>query len=216
MLQTIKRWLGTGPAIDQQRWVVLDVESSGLDAHHDRLLAIAAMAVHLDAGVPRIHLGDSFEVVLRQPASALAPDKGNILLHGIGVGAQRSGAEPAPALEAFKAWVGASPLLAFHAGFDRTMIERACRATLGDCLPNPWLDLEPLAAVLFPEVRARALDEWLAHFKIDCTRRHQAAADTLATAELMLKLWPALRRQAPQPRFEDVVALAKLRRWLPQ
>jgi len=96
------------------------------------------------------------------------------------------------------------------------MIERACRATLGACLPNPWLDLEPLAAVLFPEVRARALDEWLAHFRIECAQRHQAAADTFATSELMLKLWPALRRQTPQPRFKDAVALAKLRRWLPQ
>ena len=216
MLHTLKRWLGTGPAVDQQRWVVLDVESSGLDPHHDRLLALAAIAVHFDSWVPRIHLGDSFEVVLRQPLSALAPDKGNILLHGIGVGAQRQGAEPALALQAFAAWVGASPLLAFHAAFDRTMIERACRTALGKRLPNPWLDLEPLAAVLFPEVRARALDEWLAHFGIECAQRHQAAADTLATAELMLKLWPALRREAPQPRFQDVVALAKLRRWLPQ
>jgi DNA polymerase-3 subunit epsilon len=216
MLQIIKRWFATAPAINQRRWVVLDVESSGLDAHHDRLLALAAIAVHFEASVPRINLGDSFEVVLRQPLSALAPDKGNILLHGIGVGAQQGGTEPALAMAAFEAWVGDSPLLAFHAAFDQTMIERACRSVLGKCLPNPWLDLEPLAAVLFPEVRARALDEWLAHFRIECAQRHQAAADTLATAELMLKLWPALRRELPLARFEDVVALAKLRRWLPQ
>ena len=45
MLHTIKRWLGTGPAVDQQRWVVLDVESSGLDPHHDRTFAVG----HKDA-----------------------------------------------------------------------------------------------------------------------------------------------------------------------
>ena len=216
MLENVKRWLGSAEAIDEDRWVVLDVETSGLDAKRDRLLAIAAIAVRLDGDTPRIHLGDSFEVVLRQPVATAAPDKGNILLHGIGVGAQRAGVEPALALAAFEAWVGRSPLVAFHAAFDRAMIERACRDTLARCLPNPWLDLEPVAAVLYPEVRARALDEWLARFDIHCAVRHQAAADTLATAELMLKLWPALRRQLPKPRFREVVALAAQRRWMPQ
>ncbi len=214
MLDRVKRWLGAGPSIDEQRWVVLDVESSGLDPHHDRLLAIAAVGVHFDAGAPRIHVGDSFEAVLRQPESASNPDKGNILLHGIGVGAQRGGAEPALALAEFERWVAASPLLAFHAAFDRTLIERACRAALGRRLGNRWLDIEPLAAVLYPEVRARALDEWLAHFRIECAQRHQAAADALATAELLLKLWPALRRELPRYGFRQVQTLAAQRRWL--
>jgi DNA polymerase III subunit epsilon len=214
MLAAMKRWLAPAPPWDDRRWVVLDVESSGLDPQHDRLLAIAAVGVHFDAGAPRIHLGDSFEAVLRQPESASGPDKGNILLHGIGVGAQRDGVEPAQALADFERWVGRSPLLAFHAAFDRAMIDRACRAALGRRLGNPWLDLEPLAAVLHAEVRARALDEWLAHFGIECQHRHQAAADTLATAELLLKLWPALRRELPRQGFQRVQALAAQRRWL--
>jgi len=215
MLEAVKRWLGTSPPIDAQRWVVLDVESSGLDAQRDRLLAFAAIALHFDHEAPRIHLGDSFEVVLRQPTAQTLPDKGNILLHGIGIGAQRAGVEPAQALTAFETWVGQAPLIGFHAAFDQRMIDRACRAALGRQLANPWLDLEPLAAVLYPRVRARALDQWLAHFNIDCAVRHQAAADTLATAELLLKLWPALRRELPQPRFRAVQALAAQRRWLP-
>jgi DNA polymerase III subunit epsilon len=214
VLAALQRWLGAGAAIDEQRWVVLDVESSGLDAHHDRLLAIAAIGVHFDAGAPRIHLGDSFEAVLRQAEFSSTPDKGNILLHGIGVGAQRGGVEPALALAEFERWLGASPLLAFHAAFDRTMIDRACRTTLGRCLGKHWLDLEPLAAMLHAQVRARALDEWLAHFGIECRHRHQAAADALATAELLLKLWPALRRELPRPGFRQVQALAAQRRWL--
>ena len=216
MLDTVKRWIAPSPSIDEPRWVVLDVESSGLDAKRDRLLAFAAIGVHIEAHAPRIHLGDSFEAVLRQPATQAAPDRHNILLHGIGIGAQRVGADPRHALQAFEAWVGRSPLLAFHAAFDRTMLERACRATLGRHLTNPWLDLAPLAAVLYPQVRARALDDWLVHFNIRCALRHQAAADTLATAELLLKLWPALRQQLPQPRLRKVQALAALQRWLPR
>ena len=202
------------PALDDSRWVVLDVESSGLDPRRDRLLAVAAVAVRVQGTRPLIDLGDSFEVVLQQAASTAVPDKANILLHGIGVGAQRAGTAPPLALRALARFVGASPLIAFHAAFDRALIDRAFQAELGRALPNAWLDLEPLAAVLHPRASARSLDEWMAHFGITCAVRHQAAADTLATAELLLKLWPALTVQLPRPRFRAVASLAAQRRWV--
>ena len=64
---------------DARRWVVLDVEASGLDAARDRLLAIAAIGVHVADDRVQIALADSFEVVLRQPEDAAPPDKSNIL-----------------------------------------------------------------------------------------------------------------------------------------
>jgi DNA polymerase-3 subunit epsilon len=45
--------------------------------------------------------------------------------------------------------------------------------------------------------------------------RHQAAADTLATAELLLKLWPAVHQQVRAPGFAALADLAAQRRWLP-
>lgn len=215
LVQRLARWRRSrSEAWDERRWLVLDVEASGLDAAHDRLLAIAAVAVHLDDPRPTIVPGDSFEVVLRQPDGPAGPDKANILLHGIGIGAQRAGVEPHEAMTAFAAFAGRSPLLAFHAAFDRTLIERACRATLGDAMANPWLDLEPLAAVLHPDVKARALDEWMAHFGIVCAVRHQAAADTLATAELLLMLWPRLAGQLREVNVRALSRLAAQRRWV--
>ncbi|MCY7315064.1 MAG: 3'-5' exonuclease [Rubrivivax sp.] len=195
----------------ERRWVVLDVESSGLDPQRDRLLAIAAIAVHVDGRLARIVLRDSFEVLLRQESAT--PDHDNILLHGIGVGAQRAGVERSVALAAFVQFAGGAPLVAFHAAFDRTLMERACRAEGVAPMDNCWLDWEPLAAVLQPRVRARTLDQWMAALGIVCSQRHQAAADTLATAELMLKLWPALLRELPQPDGAGAVRLAAQRRW---
>lgn len=207
-----------GGARGNARWVVLDVESSGLDARNDRLLAIAAIVVRVDGAgpvnKPHIDLGDSFEVVLQQPQTVAAPDRQNILLHGIGVGAQRAGVERRAALQGFLDFVGDSPLIAFHAAFDRTLIERALQS---EGLPLPaggWLDLEPLAAVLKPQIKARSLDEWMQALSIHCAVRHQAAADTLATAEVLLKLWPALLTELPRPDFRATVALAAQRRWL--
>ena len=207
----LRRRLGR-TQVPSSRWVLIDVETSGLDMRHDHLLAIAAIALRLDGeAAPCIELGDSFEAVLRQPAASA--DKANILLHGIGVGEQRAGAAPAEALTAFETWLGDAPLVAFHAAFDRAMIERAMKATLGRTLANPWLDLEPVADALHPEVGGRALDDWLEHFGIQCAVRHQAAADTLATGELLLRLWPAARAQRCTT-FAQMRRLAEQRRWL--
>ncbi len=214
LLHTLARRLGAAPPVETPRWVVLDVESSGLDPSTDRLLAIAAIAVRTDGPRPRIALGDSFEVVLRHDAPVA--DKRNILLHGIGLGAQRRGVDPAPALTGFVHYIGASPLLAFHAPFDRAMLLRACDAAAVPRPANPWLDLEPLAAVLYPQAKARSLDEWMARLQIRCAVRHQAAADALATAELLLKLWPAaLRETGGSAGFAAVQKLAAQRKWLP-
>jgi DNA polymerase-3 subunit epsilon len=204
-----------GPA----RWVVVDVETTGLDARRDRLLAIAAVAVHIDAGRAAIALGDSFEVVLQHEAAGVEPDKDNILLHGIGVGAQRAGVAPRRALTDFERYVAGAPVLGFHVAFDRGVIERHARG-LGLASPATlWLDIEPLAAVLRPELPARSLDEWMAALDIRCAVRHQAAADTLATAELLLKLWPRLAAESAAAARGDARAALKLadsRRWLPR
>ncbi len=201
----------SAPPVDETRWVMLDVETSGLDPTRDRLLAIAAIGLQVDWGdkTLNVDIGDSFEVVLQQDQVS---SKDNILLHGIGVQQQRDGMAPALALGAFRSFVGQSPLLAFHAAFDQTMIARYARLHLSADLPNPWLDLDHLCAVTFERVKARALDEWLNHFGIRCLVRHQAAADTLAECELLQRIWNKLAPQCAC--WRDVQSLADQHRWL--
>lgn len=198
-------------SVDETRWVMLDVETSGLDMRRDRLLAIAAIALRVDWSVKTlsVDLGDSFEVVLRQDEIST---KDNILLHGIGAQRQRDGVEPVQALRAFTDFVGNSPLLAFHALFDRTMIGRYARTHLGGDLPSPWVDLDHLCVVTHEGVRARALDDWMNYFGISCAVRHQAAADTMAECDLLQRIWPKVATQCSQ--WRDVQRLARLHQWL--
>ena len=64
-------------------------------------------------------------------------------------------------------------------------------------------------------VRGKALDDWLAVYGIRCLARHQAAADALATAELLLCLWPLARQSNGRaPDFAALQRLAAARRWL--
>jgi DNA polymerase-3 subunit epsilon len=200
-----------GPQPHASRWIMLDVETSGLDTHKDRLLAIAAIAMQVDWSARSlcIDLGDSFEAVLQQDEVS---SKDNILLHGIGAQRQRNGLDPSLAMQAFADYAGTSPLLAFHAAFDQAMIGRYTRKFLDKKLPNPWLDIDHLCAVTYESVRARALDDWMTHFGIECAARHQAAADTLAECELLQRIWPKVSAQCAS--WKDVQRLAAQHRWL--
>jgi DNA polymerase-3 subunit epsilon len=127
-----------------RRWVVLDVETSGLNPHSDRLLAIAAVALDVSPDFERISIviGDSYEAVLKQD---LPSSKDNILVHHIGAQAQADGRLPLDVLEEFRVWLGQSPLLAFHSAFDEAMLGRAYALAGLKPLQNEWLDIEPLA-----------------------------------------------------------------------
>jgi DNA polymerase III subunit epsilon len=103
-------------------------------------------------------------------------------------------------------------LLAFHAAFDQSMVDRYASLYLDADLPNPWLDIDHLCAVTFEKVRARALDDWMTHFGIHCAVRHQAAADTLAECELLQRIWPKVAAQCNN--WRDVQRLAAQHRWL--
>ncbi len=192
----MREWLGRlfgAPAVALRaaRWVVIDCETSGLDASRDRLLAVGAVVVR--GG--RIVLEESFNAVLRQDVES---DVANILVHGIGGDAQRSGRPVAETLAEFADFVGDGLPVAFHAPFDEAVLRRAmtARAKAG----WTWLDLAQLAPALNPGAAPakgtrRALDDWLAEFGIACPERHDALADAYATAQLLLVLLAEAERQ---------------------
>lgn len=204
MKYLLQRWFGQKPALTQEqsarlaswqhlplsapteafehaRLVVLDVETTGLDLMHDTLISIGAVAVVNG----RIALSDSFYVVLQQQESSR---KENILIHGISGSQQREGVAPVDALLAFLDYLGKSPLVAFHVSFDETMIRRALSRYLGLSFKHHWLDLAFVLPALSPELLRshRALDDWAMRFSIHNDDRHNAAADALVTAQLLL------------------------------
>lgn len=160
------------------RYVTVDVETTGLNPARDRVISIGAVAIKRGL----IDLADCFEVVLRQRESSAAA---NILVHRIGGERQKSGVEPAEALVSFLEYARLSPLVAFRADFDRTMLERELTAVLGVRPHNLWLDLAKLMPALFPHSDCRTMDDWLARFGIGLLARHDALADALATAQML-------------------------------
>jgi DNA polymerase-3 subunit epsilon len=170
-------------ALAAARLVVVDTETSGLDARRDRLLAIGAVAI--EAG--RLRPGEGYDVTVRNMVPSA---RANVLVHGITPDAQTTGIAAGQALMGFLDLARHDVLLAFHAGFDQAVLARALREQLGVRLPNQWLDVARLAPVLAPDARLAngTLDDWLAYFGLRTHARHRAVYDAFATAELMLIL----------------------------
>ena len=209
----IARWRGLadydrGRPPASGRWVVVDVESSGLDAVNDSLIAVGALAV-VDG---EIDLADSFEMILRQDTPSTVD---NIEVHGIGGTEQTEGADPGEVLAAFLAFVGKDPLVAFHAPFDSTMLRRALDRHLGVDFNRPWLDLADIAPLVWPKYASRlsGLDDWLEAFSIPVAFRHRAIADCLVTAQLLLMVLPACAGIGASS-AGSLVALSGADRWL--
>lgn len=192
----------------QSRFVVVDVETTGLNLMTDTLISIGAVAVVNG----RIALGDSFSVVLQQQESS---GKENILIHGISGSVQREGMAPVEALLSFLEYLGKDPLAAFHVTFDETMIRRAMRQYLGLTFKRPWMDLAYVMPALYPDLasRYRSLDEWSGHFDIRNNLRHNALTDALATAELFLVALAQARGKRIAS-FDEFCSLEKVQRWV--
>lgn len=211
--ERVARWKALAEADTRRaphagRWVVVDVETGGLDPANDALLAVGAVAVRDGA----VDMADSFEVVLRQDAPS---DRENIALHGIGGGEQMGGADPRAGLADFLDFIGKDPLVAYHAPFDEVALARALKSQLGLRFRRRWLDLADVAPVAWPgRVNPRhGLDGWIEAFGIPMALRHRAVVDCLATAQLLLVVLQAAPRLGVRS-ANELMAIGGQRRWL--
>ncbi len=189
------------------RYVVADVETTGLSMDKDRLISIGAVAVNNGL----IDFNDAFEVVLRQSEVSTTA---NILIHGIGGSAQTEGVDPAQALIAFLQYLGKAPLVAYHARFDQAMIEKAMLEYLGLKLGQEWIDLAWVMpdVVREHELEEEGLDDWLKMFDIENIQRHNAVSDAYATAKLFqVAIARGFQYGLNSP--ADLVKTEKARRW---
>lgn len=195
---------GPGSPESEPRWVVVDVETTGLDAHRDAMLSVGAVALRPDG----IDLSDSFEAAVQPPQTS---SRDNILIHRIGAQAQAAGDLPDRVCQRFLDFVASSPLVGFHVAFDRKVLSRAMRHA-GLTPPAYWLDVAELARAVRPDEQARALDEWLEIAELSAMARHCAASDALATA--MLFQWVLAQVGATDRNYKRLSTLARGARWL--
>jgi DNA polymerase-3 subunit epsilon len=188
------------------RYVTVDIETTGQDPRHDRLLSIGAVSI--DQG--RIDLSQCFEVVLKQPETS---SHENILVHRIGGLRQISGVDPGNALVQFLEYVAHAPLVAYRFEFTRTMLDRTLKEHLHVRTQSRWIDLTRLLTALYPSDETRTLDDWLNLMGIHILEHHDALAGALATAQMLQVCLPRAdgsNLTCPQ----HLIEMHKPRHWL--
>jgi DNA polymerase-3 subunit epsilon len=126
---------------------------------------------------------------------------------------QLAGRDPTLAMLEFVEYAGSSPLVAFRADFDRSMLVRAARRFLGAELEMPFIDLAFLLPALFRGAECSSLDDWLAHFGREAVARHDPVADAYETAQLMLIALAAADAVGMES-AQSLLAMQKAQRWL--
>ncbi|HNC51117.1 MAG TPA: 3'-5' exonuclease [Accumulibacter sp.] len=164
----------------RSRYVVVDVEASGINVKTDRLCAIAALAL-VDG---QLRFRDAFQLLLTDAKAVGDPvPRADGILKPIA----EDGEPEVDALISFLHFVGKSPLVAYNVPFVAAMIERELAARLGVELALPWIDLAWVMPDLFRQVdqTQTGLDTWLDHFGIESIRRHDAVSDAYVAAQLL-------------------------------
>jgi len=175
--------------LHEQRLVVLDLETTGLNTNRDHVLSIGAWVIEDGC----IDLGTHYESTLQGDHKVSE----SILIHGLAPSTIAAGLEPPQALLDFLDFLGDSPVIGYHAPFDQRMLARSLKSNLGYDLRHRFFDLAEVAPMLCPQARIYkgGLDAWVNYFGLEVLARHSASADALVTAELALILFSKARQQ---------------------
>lgn len=172
------------------RFVVLDTETTGLNTSKDFVLSIGAITIEQK----RIQVKDSFEVVLQNSCQSLDAD--TVKIHGLTMSDIKNGANIQDVVQDFLAYLKADIIVAHHAAFDVTMLNKTVSKAIQQPfeLINPVLDTAHLARRLdsfenpYEMNLSYRLDDLCRRFDIGMHDRHTAWGDALITAKLFLIL----------------------------
>jgi len=179
-------------AIAAVRFVVLDTETTGLDAKRDRIVSIGALAVCNG----EISLDDAFEVLLK-----VAYNNSSVTVHGITRDEASGGMEEREALALFLDYLRDGVIVGHHIGHDTEVLNWACERHFNLTLKNRWLDTMDLTLHLNDEgafkgramAKGFSLDALCEMFGVAAHDRHTAGGDAFLTAQVFLRLCRAAK-----------------------
>jgi ATP-dependent DNA helicase DinG len=185
----------------EPEFVILDTETTGLDAQADALLEVAAVIV---CGNRTVDTFSSFVNPARPVPRHITE------LTGISDADVADAPSAAEVMRRLRAFCGHRPLVAHNASFDQGFIQANCQRTedlgsesealpeaLADDTPpllssQPWIDTVELARIALPLLREYNLEALSAVFAPDSRSSHRAIDDVLALARVWRVILVAL------------------------
>ena len=173
--------------------VALDLETTDTDPHRDRL--VSAAVVTINPGRPGERRRVTRRTWLANPGVDIPADATEI--HDITTEQARrdgrSAADVCAEVSAFLAevWTPTTPLCAFNAAFDLTMLDAELQRYHGRrlLLSGPVIDPRCIDLYLDPHgTRRRNLSAVCAHYQVRLDKAHDSAEDAIAAARLAWQL----------------------------
>lgn len=160
-------------------FVVLDLETTGLDLEKDQILSIGAVRVY-DKIVSKFYRKIKVKKKIPTNISKLTGLTNNIL--------NKEGVELDQALKEFIRFIRELPLLGYNVNFDISFLEKAISGMNLLKINNEVIDLMGIVKKNDKFLDDYQLSTVLHHYRIDNLKPHQALSDAIATYKLALKL----------------------------
>ena len=170
------------------RYVALDVETTGLDPAKDRLLEIGAVKVEHG------EIRESYETLINTgvPVPYRIQE-----LTGITDEMQKAGKPLETAMEEMVRFCDGYPILGHNVQFDYGFLKQsAVRCGLG--FEKDGIDTLKIARKVLPDMRSRTLSAMCAHYHVDPGNSHRALDDARSAHEIFRKMQSEFGGTEPQ------------------
>ncbi|MFC4712446.1 PolC-type DNA polymerase III [Planococcus dechangensis] len=164
--------------LDEETYVVFDLETTGLSAVYDTIIELAAV---------KIKGGQIIEKFERFANPHHPLSSTTIELTGITDDMVKNAPEVEDVIREYHEWAGDHIMVAHNASFDMGFLYVAYKK-LGIDKTHATIDTLELARMLHPELKNHRLNTLAKKFNIDLTQHHRAIYDTEATAYLLTHL----------------------------
>lgn len=164
---------------EPEAYVVVDVETTGLDVETDSIIELGAVRYEMGEEVA------SFSAVVNSTANLPSSIS---LLTGITQEDVSHGEDVEDAILGFIDFIGAHPLVMHNAAFDMDFIDAALEELDMDELDNQCIDTLALSQKALPEMASHKLVDLCSFFEIDADGAHRALADCRLAHEVFVRI----------------------------
>lgn len=160
-------------------YVVVDVETTGLNPESDSIIEIGAIKYCLGEETERFQAFVKTDAALSSDVTRLTGITSEDVAHGVDI---------EEALNVFLDFIDYEPLVIHNAQFDLAFLKNALELCDMDEIENTVLDTLQLARKRLPSLSSHKLEVLARYFDIDCDSFHRTIDDCAVTREVFVSL----------------------------